>query len=490
MNSLDTQQPGGRSAGSENRPKLPVLFHLLDVSRPKAVKPPEVPAIPEPVVVPEPIATSLPEPPPAETISLAPPQPQTTHLPLPAPAPVYAADLRLSQPAFSPPPAMELPVSEPQPAAEPVAETTTPEVTPEATTEPATAALETPPPAESTEPPSPRALSERRRKAKAKTPAAEDWFAAHGKYVALAFVVALGATIYIARSNRRTPPVPAPDASNLVLDIESGDSKRATADYKPASTLVNDSSPNSDSPAKLVETASANSSQAELFPPTQVAAVPTTDEKTPPASGDLFPKNEQPAAQVATRTDGPQQIINHTMSPSAAGAPPSTTPPAPTAPAPTATAQAQAAPDQGYPNTGYPTTGLPAANYPTTNPPVPTYPTTGYTANFAPPPSMPQQPPAYQPPQYPQPPAPANQYQPTQQYQPSPYQQYPSQPPAQQPTYPASDYRSAFAPPPSGVPAPQSAWSPPLPGGMPPQSPPPYNTAPGTRYERSGSGIY
>ena len=438
MQTLDLEQPEHR-LGEQPKRSLPVLFHLLDVSRSRRNAAP--PAAAEP---------------PAEIAA------PVAHFPAPPPAPVHSSDLNLSLPADTLPSVIEPPpAAEPKFALEPaVAQQSLETVAETPAAEPAavsipdpTSKLETPPPGATATAPSPRSEAQRasaERRRKLKTPISEDWFAAHGKYIAIAFVLGLAATIYFARTSRRTPP--APEASNLKLDIESGDAKLATSNYKPAATVVANEAASAASPAKLTETAAGP--QAELFPPTAApiaAAAPAESGATD--SGDLFPEKQSPAT-VAARPTGPQEIVNHTLTPAATTAPSATAPP-PSAAVP--------APEPSYPTTGYPTTGLPAANYPATNPPLPTYPTTASPTGFAPaPPTLPPQPPPYQP----------SQFQPSQ-FQPSQFQ--------------PSQFQPSAAPPGAAAPP---VWSQPLPPGMPPQNQPPFTPAPGTRYERNGSGLY
>ena len=263
--------------------------------------------------------------------------------------------------------------------------------------------------------------------------------------------------------------------SDVHLEIDTKGVGPSTPGYKPSATIVGDSTANAtSSPAKLHETATATSPQAELFPPnTPQLAVQPASEATKSAA-DLFPTTTPAEERVAGRGDGPTQIINHTMTtpsgssgPATAASAPPIGPPAPTAPTM----------EPSYPTTSYPSTGLPVSNYPTTNPSTPTYPVTSFPPNYSPAvqPPLSQQPPSYQPSPYLPP-----------QIQPPQFQAPQFQPPVQQP-YPTSDYRSAFASPPvPNAVSPQATWSPP-PSGTPNY---PVNSAPGTRYERSGSSLY
>src|SRR5207237_59065 len=79
----------------------------------------------------------------------------------------------------------------------------------------------------------PRSQSPSRRKPQ--TPASEDWFASHGKFIAIAFVLALIGTVYFARTNRRKgdgvaaaqlaqPAAPAPSSASKSPESNPADS--------------------------------------------------------------------------------------------------------------------------------------------------------------------------------------------------------------------------------------------------------------------------
>jgi len=418
----------------EARPRLPVLFHLLDVSRQRPSRPPAEPSLASLSEMAEPAAAT----------AVAPP----------------AADLSLATPAVP----IETPTISIPPAA------------------PEAAASKSSEPAKSS-PPTPRSEAERRRKAK--RPTTEEWFAAHGKYIALVFVLALGATIYFARVNRRPPAVEEPP--DMALNIEPGDSARSTANSKPSTTLVGDSVPNpatsTGSPAKLIETASASAPQAELFPPTETqVAARNPSAAARPAASDLFP-DKKSDSRVAVQDRGQDAVANssptNSASPLASAAP--AAPATASAPGAAPAAATASAMEPSYPHTGFPPTGLPAASYPTTHPPVTNYPPTNIPGQAVPaPPAMPAQPPAWS-------------HSP---YQPSPYSPTQFQPPQSPTQFQPPQSPTQFQPaqrPPLGYqpvsPAPGGSFVPPG-GAIPPQYQPPFNSVPGTRYERSGSGLY
>jgi hypothetical protein len=349
-----------------------------------------------------------------------------------------------------------------------------------ATLEPA--ARENPLPA-AVHPVTPRPPLDARRKSR--MPFSEDWFAAHGRYIAVVFVIALIGTIYLARTNRR----PATSASQPQAAAKSGDASAPAVDLPPLVAKSGPSAGNSPSNApKLVDTASAAvETRTELHPPTTESAPP---EAARPRDENLFvfPQAKKAEERVATRSDAPQALVNPNVtgqSPAApSAAPPLTSSAAPALPSvapPTISAMPQApAPSLGP---AYPTTSPSPTNYPTTSPPQYAYPTTtapALTEAPAMPPRFAPGQPAPSPPVYPT----TNAYQ-----QPTSSPQLPQggawQPPGQQ----------APAQPPAGqgawTPSSPGGWSPPVSsGGTPPQYQVPNNTASGFRNERTGSSLY
>jgi hypothetical protein len=313
-----------------------------------------------------------------------------------------------------------------------------------------------------------------------KTVRREDWFAQHGKYIAIGFVLALVGTIYLARSNRGTGEhadrVPTHDHPGAAGDLASSVPKPAPA------TVLGEAKPlpgspasgtSEVSPAQLVETAS-GSSKADLHPP----AAPEVASGEAVAKQDLFSFAKKSEERVAARPAGPTPIENHTLD--------------------AATEPAKPA----YPQTPYPAE-IPVPEKPPM--PQPVYPTTtGPETAPEPAERQHQQPqPQYQPSQ----PPPAVYGPPAPQYGPLPSRYGSPPPPYQSPPPQYPQYQPTNAGPPTAQPptAPAEGAPPPsIYGHAPPATPvgvvpPQYqsqtdytqnNSARGIRYERTGSGLY
>jgi hypothetical protein len=257
----------GRRASqtAPQRPELPILFHLIDVSRPRAAaketsperaaEPAKAVEIFSPLSVPPPVAASatlL-----AAAVEKAVPgstsvavsleavaaeviEPQTESIgntPKSAPNCATANSGTSSSDTaqkHAPPTAAEQPVL--LKVAEPASPTT------------ATVTLK------------PKTGDRRQRK----TPASEDWFASHGKFIAIGFVVALIGTVYFARTNRQ--------------QVEPAKTEAAAQSPLAEHSSVEISVP---SPSKSVQmVAAVSDSQVELQPPSApplIASTPNTD---------------------------------------------------------------------------------------------------------------------------------------------------------------------------------------------------------------------
>jgi hypothetical protein len=507
MNDLDIDS--GHSRASE-RPKrdLPVLFHLMDVSRQRPAAPPADSLAPS-AVAPLPASEPL--------------TPVIERLPVTMPiAEPQAAQPSMAQPSMAQLSMAQSPVSVPEPVAvTPLPPTDTicaaPSASPATATKfsldrpielqlsPRESAAESSPTTESNDsaslaepkaavehPVTPRPPFETRRRLR--MPFSEDWFAAHGRYIAVVFVIALIGTVYLARLNRRPATTP-------VAQTPKADEKQNGAATSPTPANAVNSSPllssDSKSPPKLVETTSAvTAARTELHPPaaTEVAGKTETGSKTADSLF-VFPPAKPAEERVAARPESTPAVAN-----------PQVNPPAPAAPqfgaansggsSPTMHFAPPAAPGiPSAPAPNYPTTAAPPVGYPTTTPPQHAYPMTAAPpVNEAPIPAMPPrfapgQPPTYQPvyptqPVYPAQPAypTTSTFQPQAGHPPSPAWQPPA---AQMPAAPMAAARGTWMPNSPG------GWSPPPPaGGMPPQYQPPNNTASGFRNERTGSGLY
>jgi hypothetical protein len=172
--------------------------------------------------------------------------------------------------------------------------------------QPATKDTAQPTAKDTTEKPSPASLRRQRaesRQAQIEGKKEGDWLQNHGKVIAVGFVLALIATIYLARRNRGTPaPPPSIDTPNLAVEIpgDKPDPARPVEAANTAPRLVEapshplDTTP---SPATPVDAAPA-ASTAELQPPVVPSAGQTT---APPTSEPLFPWQND--SRVATRPE-------------------------------------------------------------------------------------------------------------------------------------------------------------------------------------------
>jgi hypothetical protein len=182
-----------------------VLFHLRDVSRPRQVKTP-TPAEATPVVAHAPVEMASPIVPPFPPVA-APPDELTEFrlqdLELPASklveTRVYEMSLAAERLAAS-----SDAMPENLPSLAKAVETVTQA---EATSDSASSVDE---PAATASPPTHRL----------KSPPLEDWFAAHGKFIAAGFVLALCGTVYFARTTRKQGPVASNPAATAPLLAE------------------------------------------------------------------------------------------------------------------------------------------------------------------------------------------------------------------------------------------------------------------------------
>jgi hypothetical protein len=456
--------------------ELPVLFHLMDVSRPKGYAAPEFTLAPpvERVTEPADLVTPAPEASPAlrdlcagdpacdlqaaafdlETAAslvetkgfgaIPPPTPlappTSENLPIDT-SPVESepllgaaaelvesgAESASAEELF----ASELAKSEREAAAElAVASETT------AVADETDRVFEDSPAAESEDPVSLRERSEERQR-KRQASAKNDWFSTQGKFIAIAFVLALFTTIYAARANR-SKTVPA-----------TGRDKTSTASTAPSSgnltPVVAAPSKTGVSPVGAITTVSPTEkpqpeeSRTALHPPTipQLDVEPALN--NPPTGDALFTFAKKDEERVAQR-DGNASTSQ-----------------------PTSGNAAEAQP-------------LPSSSTPVSPTAQPHYPTTSYGGNYQP--AAPAAPSAAAP---------------TQQYAVPPQYAAPPQHTAP-PQYTVPPQTNVTPPPTAAAPsAPQSIYQPAAPGTAATSSPqyyPTTNTATGPRHERNGSGIY
>jgi hypothetical protein len=294
---------------------------------------------------------------------------------------------------------------------------------------------------------------ERSNRRQGKRAASEDWFASHGKFIAIAFVLALLGTIYFARTHRQQP---AANTEKQLASTESTEPGQKSYDSRPVDRTSGyrlTSTSTGESRAAQSESTAGKDPMTELHPPTtpRVAADDAGGEKSSKSDNlFVFPtkKGEDRMAVRPETATSPASAIQNSTSPQAASpgsSPPSTSPSAggkseftpayPTTSQPLGP-QANSFTAGAYPVTGAPPLGAAAAPSP------PSMNSTNQTQGTGSP--------AYSPPSY-------------------------------RGQYPGTGYS-----PPAG-----QAWLPqgPAAGAAIPYQPSD-NTARGPRYERTGSGNY
>jgi hypothetical protein len=442
MYTVSEDRPRGTSAGQSSR-EFPVLFHLMDVSRPRAKLSPTIDS--------------------SNLLNAVeqlhwPPDEDSEPLPSASSAPEPAATRNELPPAIESPPVIEIPTAAPETtvAASELAATTTDDVIATETPAAEVASVEvTADIAEAPRPalPSPALVTLRK---KPKTSASEDWFASHGKYIAVAFVLALVATIYFARVNREQNSVAKLDTPSQPPLIDSTPAVAATSQPAYSSPPI----------APTVQTASAASPATPS--PVELRAPQLVEPSSDRPKDNLFEFAAAKGAddRIAARTDDPSKSTAPALaapaltSPTQPGTPEVVATPAPQVAAP---AEAAAYPVTSSPATHYPVSIPAGAAYPATSPPQPSAPI------LAPPGG--------------------NGYQPQSQYGPPGGGVYQSQSQYGAPAGPPTDYRSQYPVTPASLPPQQpaaQAWN----GGQPASYPSYDTTARGPRNERTGSGNY
>lgn len=297
--SVEPRRTSPPSAGT-NR-ELPVLFHLMDVSRlkspPAAASMPPLESYPDLKFAEAPLETAI-----------------------AAPEPLPAANTTLPTPAIEAP-ACEVPGA--SVASEPVSETketTAAEFTSVPTANPDQDTTAQPSVSEgaeravtATEPVATPRKETERRPARAKAPRGNEWFANQGRYIAIGFVLALIGTIFFARSNRGTTSTAAvqPHAhpGEAGQQVSASESKPATIvgdSPEKSASETNAATPADASPAKLADAAAGEKApQAELHPPTIPQLVREPVPSNQPDNKALFPWTEQPADRLSMRPDAP-----------------------------------------------------------------------------------------------------------------------------------------------------------------------------------------
>jgi len=324
-----------RSSPTPPRPlrELPVLFHLMDVSRPRGyAAPPPAFSLGSLSDSPEPrYESSL-----KSSLSCDPPAGAAESFDLET-----AAELVQTKAYGSLP--IETPASvSPPPDEPPIADGETTSADGASLDSIADSSLETPPPA-ADEAVNLRQRAEDRQR-KRQEGKKDDWFTTQGKFIVVGFVIALIVTVYIARTGRKpaAPPVA------VKRHAHSGDAASA-AKSSPVKQAV---AVETAKITNILPTAKSTTSEpkAALHPPTipQLARQPVGS--NPPADTTLFTFSKRPEERVATRTDA--------TPPDATATPQPGTPAAPTTP----TLQPQ------YPSTHYPSNYQPVAPAPASAP--------------------------------------------------------------------------------------------------------------------------
>ena len=321
--------------------ELPVLFHLMDVSRPKGYSPPPAfslggPSGLTPLADEHDQSTSAPE----FDLETAAKLVETKAFgslpaePIPAPPTPVTEQVAAASEEQSPEMAATAPVA--------IAPDAAALVQPDGAAAEAAPTLETPPPTNDDA----VSLRERamERSRKRQQTRKDDWFRSQGRFIIIGFIAALGVTIWAARANRKpaAPPVAVKGQMQPVhprIDSKKADAKLPLASG-PAVSITG------------VKPTTAKQATAEpkvvLHPPTipQLAQEPATT--SAPATDTLFTFSKRPEDRLASRTDDVGPI---SAAPTTETTPASTTPPLTSVP----TLQPQ------YPATNYPANYQPVA---------------------------------------------------------------------------------------------------------------------------------
>jgi len=429
-----------RTSPTPPRPlrELPVLFHLMDVSRPKgfssagsmsfkldaADEGPAAPALPRHDRAEAAYQSALASDLASDLVSVAPP-----------PCPAEAFDLETAAELVQTKAYGSLP-SEPSvtDAASgsagdgPHAPGTFPATQAPASDSQTSTELNTPGPSgEQTVTLRERAEERKRKRQEGKK---DDWFSTQGRYIAIGFFIALAVTIYVARTGRKlaAPPVAGTTKVAPAVDMAASAKKSSPVKQATATESAKITSVRPTAKATAANTTAASEPKTALHPPTipQLKSEPAG--KGAAADATLFTFTKRTEERVATRTDEP--------APASVGA--ASAVQSPSAPPAAAAGSAPPTLEPHYPTTNYPSQYLQAA------------PAGGPAAAYASPPAM------YAPPS------------------------------------------ATYAPPPATYAPPPATYAPPAAGAGPALGPaastmplyPTTNTASGYRYERTGSSVY
>ncbi len=311
-----------RQAASEPRPprELPVLFHLMDVSRPRGYSAPATtPAVAPPAEFT--LGSRLPEPEPEQAphVSVAPPisANESVTSSLAAEFDLQMAASLAETGGIDATPVEAKATAAEEPTASSAEATAAAEVSSSAAS-----TLETPPPAANEDAVALRERAEERQR-KRSAAARDDWFSTHGKYIVIGFVICLAGTVFLARRNAKPAKAPVADKHAEHADHDHADhdhAKPATKTIRSASAEVPVEEPKSGtSPAAVAAKPAAETSQTALHPPT-IPQLPAQPESGKSDDG-LFPWKQPSEERVATRTDVPSPAGTATPAPASSPVP-------------------------------------------------------------------------------------------------------------------------------------------------------------------------
>lgn len=297
--------------------EMPVLFQLADLRVPD-IKPAPLPSVPavsippapplEAVVAPEPPAA---EPVPAEPVHDEPLQRAILKFEAVDPEPVVAEEPQAKSPASEIPWETTEAESKVTPLGGAPAVEASATATETESTSPVPAIIdsvtsEVVPPADAAAP-TPRERAEQRSKSRQAVTPKRDWMRTHGKFIAVGFIIALIATIYMAQNGDE--PAPAnPDSVSANADEPTGGEREPSltevpaakepipvVEHQPSGALASDTSPATDT---------AIEAHAELHPPPSGGIVkePTDIGEVADAKS-LFPWKDVAETRVASKPD-------------------------------------------------------------------------------------------------------------------------------------------------------------------------------------------
>jgi hypothetical protein len=294
--------------------EMPVLFQLADlrVQDTRPAPPPSAPAVSIPPAPPI-EAVFVPEPPAAESVQAEPPQPAVFKFEPLDPEPVVsekpqATSLASEIPSVTTETEAKNTSIDSVPAVEALATATEAEKESSSPVSPISDSVtnEVVPHADAAAP-TPRERAEQRSKSRQAVSPKTDWMRTHGKFIAVGFIIALIATIYMAQNGDE--PAPAnPDSVSANAD-ESTEGERESSltqgpaakesipvvEHEPSGSLAGDTSPATDA---VID------AHAELHPPPSGGIVkePTDVDEVADAKS-LFPWKDAAETRVAAKPD-------------------------------------------------------------------------------------------------------------------------------------------------------------------------------------------